>query len=109
MLLGPRFWSYLKLYVNDATIPPEYERHKQFDGEVDDLDPTEDGEAGEESHGAADEAKLGLQGDLHIPLNLVIGGRVEENLNQLQRGEFKFISWTKYVIYFATCQIYVLT
>ena len=84
MLLGPRFWSYLKLYVNDATIPPEYERHKQFDGEVDDLDPTEDGEAGEESHGAADKAELGFQGHLHVLLDIIVGGCVKVDLNQLQ-------------------------
>ena len=61
--------------------------HEEFDGEVDDLDPTEDGEAGEEPHGAADEAELGLQGHLHIPLYLVIGGRVKVDLDQLQGSE----------------------
>ena len=63
---------------------PEW--HEQFDCEVDNLDPTEDGEAGEEPHGAADEAELGLQGHLHISLYLVVGRRVEVDLDQLQGG-----------------------
>ena len=64
--------------------PGGSEGHEELDGVVDDLDPTEDGEAGEEPHGATDEAKLGLQGHLHVPLYLVIGGRVEEDLDNLQ-------------------------
>ena len=67
--------------------------HEEFDGELDNLDSTEDGEAGEEAHGAADEAELGLQGHLHIPLYLVIGGRVEVDLDQLQGGVVDGGSW----------------
>ena len=48
------------------------------------LDPTEDGEAGEEPHGAADEAELGLQGHLHIALYLVECRRVHVDLDQLK-------------------------
>ena len=59
--------------------------HEQLDDVVDDLHPTEDGEAGEEPHGAADEAELGLQGHLHIPLYLIIGGRVEVDVNRVKR------------------------
>ena len=36
------------------------ERHEELADVVDDLDPTEEGEAGEKPHGAADEAELGL-------------------------------------------------
>ena len=62
------------------------DRHEELADIVDNLNPTEDGEAGEEPHGAADEAKLGLQGHLHIPLYLVVGGRVEIDLDQFQGG-----------------------
>ena len=62
------------------------ERENPFGSKVENLNPTEDGEASEEPHGAADEAELGLQGHLHIPLYLVIGGRVEVDLDQLQGG-----------------------
>ena len=34
--------------------PGYFHGHEEFDGKVDDLDHTEDGEAGEEPHGAAD-------------------------------------------------------
>ena len=56
---------------------------KELDGKVDDLNTTEDRKASEEPHGAADEAELSLQGHLHIPPYLVIGGRVKIDLNQL--------------------------
>ena len=59
---------------------------EQLDGVVDDLHTTEDGEAGEEPHGAPDEAELGLQRHLHIPLYLVKGGSIKKYLEQLQRS-----------------------
>ena len=55
--------------------------HDEFYSKVDNLNPTEDGEAGEEPHGAADETNLGGQSHLHIPFNLVIGGRVKVDLD----------------------------
>ena len=57
------------------------ESHEELADVVDNLNPTEDGEAGEEPHGATDEAELGLQGHLHIPLYLVVGGSVEVDLD----------------------------
>ena len=69
--------------VTQRMLHPGYEEH---DYEVDNLNPTEDGEAGEKPHGAADEAELGLQGHLHILLNLIIGGCVKVYLDQLQGG-----------------------
>ena len=54
---------------------------EELHGKVNYLNPTENGEAGEEPHGAADETELGLQGHLHIPLYLVVGGRVEVDLD----------------------------
>ena len=58
--------------------------HDKFSSIVENLNPTEDGEAGEEPHGATNEAELGLQGHLNVPLYLVVGGRVEVDLNQLE-------------------------
>ena len=58
------------------------EGQKELEDKVENFDPTKDGEACEEPHGAADEAELGLQGHLHIPLNVVICGRVEIDLDQ---------------------------
>ena len=36
------------------------------------------------SHGASDQTELAFKLDLLVPLDLVEGGRVEEDLNQLQ-------------------------
>ena len=73
-------------------IRPSYSQwQEELDGKVYDLDPTEDGEAGEEPHGAANEAKLGLQGHLHISLDLIVGGSVEVNLNYLERLEWQLL------------------
>ena len=50
----------------------------------DDLDPADDGEPGEESHGASDEAQLGLHLDLLVFLNVVEGRCVKVDLHQLK-------------------------
>ena len=72
------------LSLLQCLIGPIYSQgHEQLDGKVDNLNSTKDGEAGEEPHGAANEAKLGLKGHLHILLYLVIGGSVEVDLDQL--------------------------
>ena len=67
---------------------PHPERGKELDGVVDDLDPTEDGEASEETHRSSDEAKLGFQGHLLVLFHFVIGGCVNEDLNEVQ---FSFV------------------
>ena len=69
-----------------SPCPIRSHRYGKLDGIVDDLDPTEDGEAGEEPHGAADEAELGLQGHLHISLNFIISGRVKVDLEKIKRS-----------------------
>ena len=50
----------------------------------DDLNPTDDGEACEESHGAPNKAQLGLHLGLLVSLDVVKGGRVKINLNKLK-------------------------
>ena len=50
----------------------------------DDLNPTDDGEACEESHGASNETQLGLHLDLLVSLDVVKGGRVKVDLHQLK-------------------------
>ena len=65
----------------------------EFHDVIYNLDPTKDGEAGEKSHGAADEAKLGFKGHLHIAHNLVISGCVEVDLDQLQCSIVHSFSW----------------
>ena len=52
----------------------------------DDLNPTDDGEASEESHGASNETQLGLRLDLLVSLDVVKGGRVKVDLHQLKGG-----------------------
>ena len=53
------------------------------DEKVDDLNPTDNREASEESHGASNETQLGLRLDLLVSLDVVKGGRVKVDLNQL--------------------------
>ena len=60
------------------------EGHEELGEEVDDLHGAEDGEAGEESHGAPDQTQLGVDCHLHISLYAVIGPRVKVDLNHLQ-------------------------
>ena len=51
---------------------------------VDDLDPTEDGEAGEESHVTADEGDEGGEGDLHVLLHHVVGWSPDVQVDKLE-------------------------
>ena len=60
---------------------------KEPESEIYDLDSAEDGESSEEAHGASYQTKLGLQSDLLVLLNLVVGGRVEVDLDHVQRRE----------------------
>ena len=57
-------------------------KSKAPDKVIDDLDPTEDGEASEEPHGASNETQLGLHLDLLVSLNVVEGCRVKVDLDQ---------------------------
>ena len=52
----------------------------------DDLDAADDGEPGEEPHGASNETQLGLRLDLLVHLDLVKGRRVKVDLHQLKSG-----------------------
>ena len=52
-----------------------------FCGKVDDLNPADDREAGEESHGASDQAHLSVHFHLRVFLNVVKCRRVKEDLN----------------------------
>ena len=54
------------------------------DEKEDDLNPTDDGESSEESHGASDETQLGLRLDLFVSLDVVKGGRIKVDLHQLE-------------------------
>ena len=54
------------------------------DEKEDDLNPTDDGEASEESHGASNETQLGLRLDLLVSLDVVKGGRVKVDLHQVK-------------------------
>ena len=47
----------------------------------------EDGEPGEEPHGASNEAELSLQSQLSVSLDLIVAGRHKVDLDQVQRGE----------------------
>ena len=65
----------LALEPQDRNLPDEKEDY---------LNPADDGEASEESHGASNETQLGLRLDLLVSLNVVKGGRVKVDLHQLE-------------------------
>ena len=66
---------------------------ENLDCKVNHLNSTDDREPREETHGASNETDLILDFDLDIPLDLVEGGRVEEDLNQLQGWVIQFFPW----------------
>ena len=81
------FWIYFPNLVGLDGFE-EASRQEKFSNEVDNLHCTEDGEAGEESHGAANQTQLSVDCHLHIPLIVVIGPRVKVDLNYL-KGHIK--------------------
>ena len=66
---------------------------KRPDEKEDNLNPTDDGEASEESHGASNETQLGLRLDRPVSLDVVKGGRVKANFHQLKGWLGQLISW----------------
>ena len=56
-------------------------RNEIFHDKVDNLQSAEERESSKESHGADDDSKLIGKGDAHVPNNLVVGGRVKEDLD----------------------------
>ena len=61
----------------------ESERQEELSKVVDDLHPTEDGEASEEAHGATNEPQRCLSCHLHIFLNFIIGCCGQVDLDKL--------------------------
>ena len=70
--------SSVKLWLLSPKLPQE------LDDKVDDLNTTEDGESGKKPHGASNETQGGLQGHLHVFLNLVVGGSAKVDLNHFK-------------------------
>ena len=66
---------------NFGQDPPSDELNKK----IQDLYTTDDGEPSEESHGASYETQLALELDLLVSLYLVVGGRVKEDVDELER------------------------
>ena len=60
------------------------EGHKELDAKVDNLDPAEDGEAGEKPHGATNQTKCCHSGDLDISVYHILSGCVHVDLNDVQ-------------------------
>ena len=52
-------------------------------GKDQNFDPTDNGESSEKSHGAPNQAQLALELDLLVSHNLVVGGRVKEDVDEL--------------------------
>ena len=59
-------------------------RWDQPEDEEDDLNATDDGKSAEKSHGASNQTQLPFETDLLVSLNLVVGGRVKEDVDKLK-------------------------
>ena len=63
-----------------------HKRTDQLHKKEDDLNATDDWEPSEKSHGSPNKTEGGGELDLLVPLDLVEGGRVQVDLDQLQCG-----------------------
>ena len=68
----------MKLWLLSPKFPQE------LDGIVDNLNTTEDGESGKKPHGASNKTQGGLQGDLDVLFNLVVGRSTKVDLDHFQ-------------------------
>ena len=69
-----------------------HKAEEKLDNKADDFNSTDDRKPSEKSHGATNEAQLGLELDLLVSLDLVEGGRVEEDLDKLQVRLWQLVS-----------------
>ena len=66
-----------------------FQRKKELDCKIDNLDGAQNGEAGKESHRAPYKAKPAFRSELYAPQDLVVGVRVEIDLDQLKWRVFQ--------------------
>ena len=57
------------------------------------LNPTDDGESSKESHGASNETQLGLHIDLLVSFDVVKGGHIKVDLDQLESWFVQLSAW----------------
>ena len=76
--------SIVKLFrrASFPSVNPQW--HEKSDEVIENLDSTEDWEAGEQTHRASDQAELSFQRQFDIPLNLVVAGGDKVDLDQVQ-------------------------
>ena len=79
-----KFCIILREQTNLSKSERVLELKDQPEKKKDDLNPTDDGEASEESHSASNETQLGLRLDLLVSLDVVKGGRVKANFHKLK-------------------------
>ena len=85
----------LDFFSVTSFIPVDPQWHEELDGKIDDFNPTEYWESSEKAHGAPNEAKLGLQGQFLVSLDLVVGRRHKVELDQVQGSSLFGGSWNK--------------
>ena len=70
----------------------KYQVSYKFEKEEDDLNSAYNRKPSEESHGASNQTKLGLKLYLLVSFDLVEGGRVKEDLDQVYSGGRELLS-----------------
>ena len=83
----------LLLRCGDNIVFGDPERCNKLDQKENKLDAADDRESSEKSHGASNEAQLGVKLDLFVSLYLVVGGRVKVDLDQVQGGGRQLFTW----------------
>ena len=79
--------------MNTSSPEVEHIAEEKFNNKTDELNTTDDGESSQESQSPSKEAQLGFKLDLLVPFNLVEGGRVKIDLDQLQPRFGQVVSW----------------
>ena len=61
------------------------ESSKKLGAKIENFNATDDWESSEKSHGASNQAQLAFETDLLVSFDLVVGGRVKEDVDKLKR------------------------
>ena len=77
----------LHFFSESANDSGHLEGHENLDCMINDLNPTKNRESSEEPHGASNETKLGLNCQLLVSLDLVVGRWHKVELDQVQWGK----------------------
>ena len=70
---------------NERFNPSFHDSNKKLGAKVQNLNAADNRKSSEKSHGASNQTQLAFETDLLVSFDLVVGGRVKEDVDELKR------------------------